>query len=215
MEVTINEIDVREWKAFLVAGQKEANGILSRAINKTLPGVRTDANDQVRKALNLKKSTVNKYMKISKSQPKSLKGVFDATSMPIPLINYAASPTKKGVTVQVWKDRSGGRTLIKHAFITTVFSKLQGAERGHKGVFWRVSEMRSKKKTKPLPTLPWKKFDPKFRLKIKELFGPRVPDALDDTTSLKALLSKGGERWDKAVKNQIDFFFTSQRSKFD
>jgi hypothetical protein len=210
MEVSLNEVAIKDFKQFLLLQKKEASKILSQAINKTLPGVRTDAVQEIYDVLALTKTAIRKYMKIKKySKPTDLKGVFDVTSKPIPLINYQATQTKKGVSVRVL--RGGSKSLIKHAFIATMPS-------GHKGVFWRESKQRGqiwpsgqKRIVPTVSTLPLVK----YRLGIRELFGMRATDVLDHGTHMEVVLAKAGNRYDKNVAAAYNFWLSKQKGLFD
>ncbi|WP_080436323.1 hypothetical protein [Burkholderia ubonensis] len=90
--------------------------------------MRTGASREIRAAgYNLKAGTIRKTLSATRATPARLIAALTATGRPIPLINYGARQTTKGVTVRV---KNGSKTL-RHAFIATMAS-------GHIGVFERV-----------------------------------------------------------------------------
>lgn len=205
MKVEINEVDVRDFKLFLTAQGNDAKKILVRSINRALPGVRTDAKDEIAKVTTLKKSIMHKHMTIKKAYGVKPIGIFDTTSKPIPLINYSARMTKKGVTVQVLKS-SSNRALIRHAFVATMKS-------GHKGVFWREAEDFPRIKFKS--GVSYGALPRKFRLPITERYGPRVSDFLGEKTLMAKVMDKSGTRWVKAMDYEVTRFMNSNRNLFD
>jgi hypothetical protein len=210
MEVLLNEIAIKDFKQFLLLQKKEASKILSQAINKTLPGVRTDAVQEIYDVLALTKTAIRKYMTIKKyAKPTDMTGIFDVTSKPIPLINYQATQTKKGVSVRVL--RAGSKSLIKHAFIATMKS-------GHKGVFWRKERWPGRvwKTGVPRKIPPWDTSPSEdIRLPIHELYGMRATDVLDHGTHMEVVLAKAGDRYDKNVANAYNFWLSKQKGLFD
>jgi len=204
MNVVLNDADMRDLRLFLEAQTKDTRKILTRAINRALPGVRTDAKDEIAKVTPLKKSAMHKRMTLKKAWPDKITGLMDCTSRPIPLIDYGARQTKKGVTVQVL--RSSSRSLIAHAFIATMKS-------GHKGVFWREEKDFARKQFSQKIT--YGSLPRKYRLPITERYGPRVSDFLANNKVMGKVIQKAGDRWDKAIEYEIDRFFTAQRGRFD
>lgn len=205
----MNEIDVKQFKQFLALQKDESKKILSRAINKTLPGVRTDAVDEIYKVLALTKTTIRKYMTIKKSTANNLTGIFDVTGKPIPLINYQATSVKAGVSVRILRGES--KTTVKHAFIATMKS-------GHRGVFWREDKRRGavwpigvKRAIPTWDVLPGEK----YRLKIHELYGMRASDVLDHGTHMQVVLQKAGDRYDANASHEYDYWLSTQRGLFD
>jgi hypothetical protein len=203
VEAVVNKVDIQDLKLFLAATEAENKKVLSRAINRTLPGVRTDATAEVSKVITATKTVIRKTMTLKKSNAVTLIGLFDSTSKPIALISFGARPVKKGVSVQVF--RSSKRSVILHAFKATMGS-------GHTGIFWRKY---SDKRSPVISSRRYGVLPRKYRLPIKELFGPRVTDILDDTKTLKAVMDKAGIRYDKNVELEINYFFQQQKPRFD
>ena len=149
---------------------------LVRALNKTADRVKVAGSREVRKAgYNLKASDIKRALKISRATQSSLKATVTAGGRPIPLIQYGARQTSKGVTVNVLS----GRKLIPGAFIATMQS-------GHTGVYVREPGSKHKKVLKA-GRASW------HGLPIRELFGPAIPDALANPAvrdALQALITE-------------------------
>lgn len=90
-----------------------------RALNKVAGNVRTAASRAIRQRRPLSAGTVNKAMQIRKATRGRLVSSLVVTGKPIPLKDYKARQTRKGVTVSVTK---GTRKVIPGAFIVQKLS---------------------------------------------------------------------------------------------
>lgn len=98
--------------------------VLTRTVNRTAQGVRTDAVDLVRERLNLKRKVVSQAFEIRRATWRRPQAVVSAEGRDaLPLGNFAPRPTrvgrrkpKKGVSVQV--KAKGGRKVIPGTFLT-------------------------------------------------------------------------------------------------
>lgn len=158
---------------------EKAPKAIAAALNKTLPGIRTDAVREVTQAYWVKVGDARKTMTIRKASPSRLEATVRSDGEAIPLYKFRVKPktiTKKrpagGVHATV-KRGDGGR--IKHSFIAPV------GERN------RVM-MRNGKARSP----------------IKQLFGPAVPLMLKREDGLRRVEAKGAERFDKNLDHEID-----------
>ena len=101
-----------------------------RALNRAGDQAATAVSREIRATYNIKARTVAEAIKIrDRARPGRLEFTIRIFSRRIPLIEFSARQTRKGVTAQVVK--GGGRNLIPRAFI----AKMWG---GHKGVFARA-----------------------------------------------------------------------------
>jgi hypothetical protein len=132
-----------------------------RALNEVADQAKVAASRQIRDVgYKLKISAIKKGIEVKRATPANLRAAVIARGRPIPLIEYSARQTSKGVSVSVLN----GRKLIPGAFIVTMPS-------GHRGVFVREENARHKKmRTRGKPS--W------HSLGIRELFGPAIPDAM-------------------------------------
>lgn len=158
-----------------------------RALNKVIDQVKTAAAREMRGAgYKLKVSDIKKGLKTSRASPSMLTATVKASGRPIPLVQYGARPTAKGVSVDVLH----GRKVIAGAFIATMSN-------GHKGVYVRVGKLH--KKVSKGGRAMWS------GLPIKELFGPSVPDGLANSAVQEALQRLVQEKFPDILRQQIKY----------
>ena len=149
---------------------------ITRALNRSIAGVNTDANRSVRTELTLKAKDIRRDMRIRRASPRTLEAALVVKVTPTGLIKFRARDTTRGVTVQVKK--SGGRKRLKHAFIARMPS-------GHRGVFTREKGAK--------------------RTPIGELFSTAVGQYLDDEDVLRPIGASAMRRFEKELSAQVDY----------
>jgi hypothetical protein len=195
--IKANETDMANIRAMLADIKTIPEKVISRGLNKTLTGVKTDASTEVRKVLNVKKAAVDETFKITKASVTSLSCAIKSTGKPLALIDFTGTrQTKVGVSVLVKKEK--GRKVMPGAFIAQMKS-------GHKGVYWRdwhgdTAPAKGKKRT-----IPYAKLPAMYRLPIRELFGPRAPDILENDPVMGAVLKKADERLHKNLQHELEY----------
>lgn len=148
----------------------------ARAINKTLTNVRTEASKQIRQERALKANVVKDALSISRATRSRLIGALYATGRPIPLRDYAARQTKKGVTVSVTR---GQRKRVQHAGNAAfIVNKIGG------NVFAREG---------------------KSRLPIKKLYGPSIPATFVKDRVMAAIDRVGRDAWRRRFAEEMQF----------
>jgi len=158
-----------------------------RALNKTAAQVKTNAARQIRDVgYQLKVGTIKRALTINKASAGKLTATVIASGRPIPLMQYGARQTAKGVSVSVLN----GRKVIQQAFIATMPS-------GHTGVFIRTGN--THKKVVKRGRVQWS------GLPIKELFGPSVPNGLANESVQQALQQLVEEKFPQILQQQIDY----------
>lgn len=133
-------------KAFVQAFaqlRSEAPKAIARGLNRTAQGAQTDAVRAVAENMKIRQAAVRKAIRIAKANSTLLQAEVVATGRRIPLIEFKARQTKRGVTY----DLGGGRQRIPSGFITIV-----GA--GHVGVFARKGKARLPIQEKFGPSIP-------------------------------------------------------------
>ncbi len=159
VSVTVTS-NVRSVVMDMRVGSSEMAPAVVRALNKMAAQVKVQSAREIRGVgYNLKISVIKKAIDVRRAGLGNLKSSVVAKGRPIPLMNYGARQTAKGVSVQVLK----GRKVINEAFIATMGN-------GHKGVFVRAGA--GHKKVMKNGKASW------HGLPIRELFGPGVPDGL-------------------------------------
>ena len=106
----------------------------ARALNRTTTSTVAFFSKETRKQVNVNAAALKKGVRIQKARPKNQIGVMNVTGAHVPLTAMGARQTKRGVTVRKYK--TGGRILLKSAFIQTM------PKSGHVGVFRRVNKSR-------------------------------------------------------------------------
>lgn len=160
---------------------------ITRALNKTAITARADAARSIRDAgYGIKVSSVKGAISIRRASNQDLKAIVTATGNPIPLINYGARQTSKGVSVNV----KNGRKVIAHAFIATMAS-------GHKGVFARQGK--THKKVMRRGKSYWS------GLPVDELFGPSIPTAFANGAVQDAVKTAIEERFPVVLRQELKF----------
>lgn len=125
----------------------KARNAAVRAINKTIGNVRTEAVKLVRLNRALSASTVRNAFVVTRATRNSLTAAIVGSNKPIPLRDYGARQTRKGVSVKV----GGTRKLVTFAGNRSfIVDKISGHVFARKG---------------------------KRRLPIKKLYGPSIASA--------------------------------------
>lgn len=170
---------------FSAAAREMRDVATVRALNKVADQVVVTGSREMRAAgYNLKISTIKKGLRIARASPGALKATVIASGRPIPLVQFGARQTSKGVTVNVLK----GRKLIAGAFIATMPS-------GHKGVYVREATT-VHKKMRSGSKASW------HALPIRELFGPSVPDGLSNKFVQDRLQQFINEKFPEILKHE-------------
>ena len=185
-------VDVRsnadKVAADFLAGAREMRDLaVMRALNKAVDQGKVATARSVRDdgGYKIKVSTIKAQIKVKKASQGSLRAAIIAKGKPIPLINYGARQTSKGVTVSVQK----GRRLIPGAFIAT----MQG---GHVGVF--VHDTRKQQVHKKVRG-SW------HQLPIRELYGPSVPDGMANKDVQAAVMTYIDANFPRILKHESEW----------
>jgi hypothetical protein len=161
-----------------------ARRAIVRGLNKTATNVRTAASVAIRGKRSLSAKVVKDAMAIRKANAQSLVSSIVVTGKPIPLRDYKARQTKKGVTVLV---TPGKRTLVQHhgnkAFTI-------GKLGGH--VFARQG---------------------KARLPVKKLYGPSLPSTFLQQEERAAWTAKAQEVMPKRLAEEMNFELSKLRAR--
>lgn len=174
--------DVRGSTAAIIADldrlqREKVPAATVRALNKAAIAVRAEAVRQVRGQRALSATVIRNAIGISKATKSNPTAIVAASGRPIPLREYAANQTRRGVTVRVTP--AGGRKLIfvngNHAFTIGRFG-------GH--VYVREG---------------------KKRLPIRKLYGPSIPTAMVKDAVMAALDKVGHEAWPKRFTEELRY----------
>lgn len=153
-----------------------ARRAIVRGLNKTATNVRTSASSAIRKRRALSAKVVRDALAIRKANNQKLVSSIVVTGRPIPLRDYKARQTKKGITAQV---SPGKRKLVSHRGNAAFFVQKIG---GH--VFARQG---------------------RDRLPIKKLYGPSLPSTFAQEEVRKAWTATAVEVMPKRLAEEMRF----------
>jgi len=198
LQIDINPAQIREVEAMFAGIGNSATKVLTRAINKTLTGVRTDMTDEAYQELNTTKTVIRSAVKINRATWSDISGKCFRAGKPLSLSKFTGTAQRaKGVSVKVL--RSGNRTILGHAFIATMRS-------GHVGVFWRKTDkVGTGTKSLLADKSDYGRLPEHLRLPIKELYGPRVEDILAKAGRWKNVEDKANARLLKNMEQEIAY----------
>jgi len=195
IEIKLDDVSMAE-----VNRMKEAikNGSLSAIIyatNDSLSGIKTEAAKLASGKVTAKAKVIKARFLIDKMNKANRSAGIVCKGKPEPLINYSARSVMKGVSIKVLQ--AGVRKVVRHAFIATMAS-------GHTGVFWREKRISGTKwkvgKKMVLPSPETGSALMPYQLKIKERYGPRIPDVFDDPEIMVPTLQHASKRLDDRLE---------------
>ncbi len=191
-------------------GGKKADTVMARAVNRTLTSVRAQCARKIGEDITPKISTIKAHIKQKKAYKTNPIGWLECSGRPLNLIHYRARQTKKGITVQVKKNKP--RALLRHAFIADIGGgkvyrndpRFSGTTQSKKGpqVYWRKYSGPRKPATpgRRYAALPYE-----YRWPLKNLTGPRIPDILADDEVMIPILADAKDKLTGNLKHEIDF----------
>lgn len=196
--ITIDEADLKRMRDLLTGIKGGSEKALIRALNKTVPGIATDAARSASARVNLTQKVIKKNFTQWLARSKDLFAGWKSSGRPIPIINYGARQVSTGVTIKVLKDSP--RETLKHAFIAEMSS-------GHRGVFWRTSRDFQAPKRFPVgkKTTAAARLPRKYKLPINQIFGPKVEDTLGALAVFTDLTEKAQTRLHTNMEHETDY----------
>lgn len=199
MQITINPRDIEDVKRSLAKlSGDEAKKAMSRGINSTLTGVRTDGVKILKDHYALTATAIRKSWSIRKAAFKDPSGSISSKGTFIRLIEFGARQNTSGVSVKVLQ--TNPRATIKHAFIAKFGTKDQ--------VYWRKYKGARKK---PVAGRAYARMPFGYRFPIKALYGPRIQDYLGDPGIIGTLQRMAGDRLTKNMAHEVDYLISQAR----
>ncbi len=196
IEINIDKSELAAMKAVVYGIQNGQKKVLTRAVNKTLIGVRTDATQEIYNILSLTKTRIKKSFKITKMTWGSPTANIRSTGKPVGLATFwGTRQIKAGVSSKV--KRTGPRKVTKFAFIGMRGNVKQAYWRRYKGA-----------KVAFRPGVPYSMLPEEYRLPVKRLTGPRIQDIYDDPAVMKVVLKKADVRMSKNLNHETDFLLS-------
>jgi hypothetical protein len=207
MSVRIDPKDMAEvQKSLSRLSGDEVKKAMSRGINRTLTGVRTDGTDILARRYALKKSDIMYSWKIRKGAFRDPHGVVSTTGVFLRLKLFGARQTKTGVSVKVL--RQGSRKVIKHAYIGTAKKnqKFEQVYRRKWDIEWPASHKKPVNRKIAYAKLPLE-----YRFPVEALYGPRIQDYLARENIMTELRKKSGERLIKNIEHEVDYLMSQAK----
>lgn len=210
ISINVSEADLNRtiWALRNIEGG--AAKAIMRSVNKALTGVKTDMARETARELNLTQKRIKKDIDITPARATTLSGRVTSEGRPVNLEQFKAKQKKKGVSVKVKK--SGGRKMIKHAFI---FLGLAGKKRKrNRLVGWREKTGENAHligTKKPKQNMKYSKLPDQYRLPIETLYGPRIQDITGKPSIIKIIEEKAGERLQKELSHQTQRLLDKQK----
>lgn len=136
--IEISSETIQKVEALLTEMPKDAEHILSNAMNAGLLKVKSGASKQVREVYTVQNKAIQKNTntKIQKTNTKNLSGYIYFSGYKIPLYKFKVTPKSPGVRKQVTATvKKGGGVPFENAFVAQMKS-------GHIGVFERETSKR-------------------------------------------------------------------------
>jgi len=200
--IDFDESQLQRVQDDLSAIKNGAKKVLNRSIAKTLTNTKTDVVNRLYARVNLSKTfirdgdTAKRYHKGVKTwhDTNAISGRVYTTGYTVPLIYFTGTKQLASGVVKAKVLRSGVMKVLPHAFITTLKS-------GHKGVFWRETIY----KRKWVKGYPYAAMAQKYKLPIKQLYGPRVQDFLASKTMILQAQAYADYRLLFNTEHELDF----------
>ena len=193
--VQLDERQFRYLQLFFGRFSREYHKVITRGINRAIPGARTEVVNQVASEIPVTKKKIRATVSSRKASYRGDAGYVRCSGKPLGLIHFKARPTLKGVTVQM--NKQGGRALVPGAFI----AQLQG----RKNVYWRKKENWEPTRRGPYPGRKYGRHLPqKYRFPVHRLEGPRIPDILERKHVMKRTMTMIGVRVVQAMKHELN-----------
>jgi len=173
LEITVNQRQLRWVRRMLAAVPNGMGRVMSRSINRTAVGARSQAVKAIAAESGLQQKIIRQRVSIQRASVRRWAATIRIRDRRVPVMTLGAKQTKTGVTVR--GKAGGGRRLIPHAFIATMPS-------GHTGVFQR----------RGLERLP-----------IRELLTDSLAKIFEETAGLAGrILAASRERLSREIHSQ-------------
>jgi len=202
MNIEIDRADLTEIGILLSGVKNGAVKVLTRALNKTLANVQTEAARRVADDLNLSQKRIKEDFSQIKATWSKPSATFISKGKPVGLISFSGTrATKAGVSVKVKK--SGARKIIDHAFIA-VANRAENV--------WRRPYTGERKKVRP--GFAYGALPKKYRFpvppgggkgRISRLTGPRVEDELSKPHIIKRVMDHADERIEINLDAELNY----------
>lgn len=156
--------------------EKRAPNVISNSLNRAMTTVGSTVRKEVRQEYHIKARDVSETLKRYRAKPSNLRASVLSSGSPIGLDKFKVSPK----TINP-RRKTPIKIGVKKSSLNRVMGAFMADISGHK-VFERTS---------------------KSRLPIKRLFGPSVPQMLENEKVTKLASQKGQETFDKRLEQEV------------
>ncbi|MEG0473122.1 MAG: phage tail protein [Solibacillus sp.] len=163
-------------EAMFDATPRQANIVLSRAINRAAIAGQTRASVNIRKEYYIKAGDIKKHVKIRKATANALSSQLRASGPVMPLMKFDVTPSSPNATQVRARVKNGSRKPIESGFIARTGN-------GHTNVFTRVG---------------------RERLPIKGRFGPSVAQMLGKGEVVDDIQTRIQDVLDTRLDHELD-----------
>lgn len=184
--ISIDPADLARLASDLYLMDSEVPVALSRAMNRALDGVKTEAADQVYKVYSLTKTRIKQNFSVKKTTRANLTGHWRSTGEPVGLIRFNSTGNSQRATVIVLKGTA--RKTVKGGFI-------QIGKSATKHIFRRA-------KVNGVIV---------GRYPLQRLTGPRVEDALSKPEVQKILQTKADTVLMARLEHEASYILSKAR----
>ncbi len=132
------EVDSKVVREHLETAPKKVGKALLRGVTRGTQAARTRASRVVSKDMGVKVGVVRNLIRMTKPTAATLMGELGANLKLIPLIEFKARQSRRGVS---YRGEGGRRARIPRAFIARM-PKPKTAKAGHRGVYARTTKKR-------------------------------------------------------------------------
>ena len=179
--------------------------VLQRTINRVLPSVRSAAAKAVAAEISAPQKFTRAAQRLRRASRRQLSGALQGDLKRIPLIAFAARPTREGVIYQIGKQ---GRQTLAHAYIQI------GNSSGQRNVFLRARADAAFTATGQLLSAGESSgLVGRYPTLIK--YGPSVARVLLLDRVQRIMSTTARARWDREIEAQLRYYLEKQGFSVD
>lgn len=183
--------DIDEVERLLSGLGRDADKVITRALNRTLRAVNTQAVRFIAEDMGITQKRVRINLSQHRARQRRSRAYIEASGKRIPLLAFNARQVRRGVT---YRSKGDQRKSIAGAFRQTMQS-------GHEGIFRRTGRFTTMKRGT---------YAGKRREQITELHGASIPYIMVQQKVKQAMDEKGADSWKKEIRNQLQYYVRSK-----
>ena len=190
--VQFNEQQFADVSRFLGKMNNVPNKVLSRTLNDTIKGTKTDVSSAIREVLAAKKSELEKNIKTVLATRDNLSGSVTVKGV-LPAKAFTFKQKSAGVQVKFYVHKPA--EVIMSSFVARMKSS-------YEGIFIRTNRM--KQVGRPIKK-PWPLMPKEYRFPIRIVYAPSHVTILASDPVWQPVEKKIGERLQKALTRELNY----------